>query len=253
MNAFWEKISMRKHSLVVLLYVMVFLVIQSSADSVPTSQPTSVYSWSQCNNDNDCVNAGEVCGPAEECTCNLGYTFGGSPQACRECNRGYYKSVTGTGPCTACDGGKFYNSTGGIASTVCESCNSGKYSGQGSSECTACEAGKYNSNTMATQCAEAQAGYYTIDEDGQAVNSAATAQSACASGYYSSAGATVCTQVDAGYFAVDGSDNSVNTAAVAQKACASGYYSSAGATVCTQVDAGYFAVDGSTTVSTRRQ
>eukprot|EP00961_Rhodomonas_salina_P025880 349768-Rhodomonas_salina.1 len=73
--------------------------------------------------------------PAENCTCNAGFTGPGITTECTACAVGTYKPVHGSDPCSSCEAGTYLDVTGG---SVCLSCPANTGSLLGSDAITDC-------------------------------------------------------------------------------------------------------------------
>ena len=81
-----------------------------------------------------------------DCTCMKGYT-GADGTACTACNKGTYKSDTGSGQCTDCDEGSYSTTEAAQSKDTCRSCqsNSASNSGSTSNDDCRCNDGFYDS------------------------------------------------------------------------------------------------------------
>ena len=168
------------------------------------------------------------------CLCGAGKTANGLK--CDSCSAGKW-AVSGTCASTGCQNclaGKF----SGFESSSCTNCAAGTYSSAGSAGCTNCPAGRWSAAAAGT-CTYCVAGKYGTITKSTSATAACTGT--CAAGTYSSAGATACTICVAGtYAAASGSSacatcaaNTYSTSGVSScPSCPSGAWTNAGATAC---------------------
>jgi len=155
------------------------------------------WMWSTCPVPSGCPWRSDVIRESGsiQCVCHAGFSGDGgfSTDSCTACETGKYKESTGNAECVTCDPGKF---AGNVASTGCLICPSGS-SAPGPDACTQCAPGTISALEGSESCVACGAGEFSE-------NRGSTFCSTCPSGS-SAPQPDACTQCAQGTFAAEGS------------------------------------------------
>ncbi|KAJ1494851.1 hypothetical protein T484DRAFT_1608720, partial [Baffinella frigidus] len=128
----------------------------------------------------------------DDCKCLAGYRGTSDGAACSACEAGGFKSVVGTGSCTACPS---HTSSSEKSDEVTDCvCVAGYTVASDRVACTACEAGTYKAATGAGECSTCPAG------TSSALGSDALDDCKCLVGYRGTSDGAACTACEAGTF-----------------------------------------------------
>ena len=171
--------------------------------------------------------------------------FSVSGSNCQICPAGTYNNTAGRADsCIKCPGGTFSTSTGATASTTCQNCLAGRFSGDGATACSFCPAGTYNNTAGRASCTDCPLGTFSNTE-GATVS---TTCIECLPGRYSDVlGAKSCKLCPIGTY----NDQTGRTSSLSCLTCPMGTYSnSTGATSCSRCLAGSYSASTGATSST---